>query len=188
MPKKSKKSKSRRTTLRQKYKILRKVREHHRKKRKDAKKSGLKRREPKDPGIPNAWPFKQELIQQLAAQKERAAERMRKIKEESFKRASQVRGGRRRESLVFLMLMRSCVLERRSCRNCLGFAGGRAPRDAVGGHPKVCDGEGQRVWVGHGHRWARGSPGLQPSCVLQGLCQGKWRLLLGQSACEGVSQ
>ncbi|KAK2076812.1 hypothetical protein QBZ16_005038 [Prototheca wickerhamii] len=90
MPKKSKKSKSRRTTLRQKYKILRKVREHHRKKRKDAKKSGLKRREPKDPGIPNAWPFKQELIQQLAAQKERAAERMRKIKEESFKRASQV--------------------------------------------------------------------------------------------------
>lgn len=71
MPKKSTKSKSKRVTLKQKYKVLRKVKEHHRKKRKDAKKSGLKPREPKDPGIPSAWPFKQELIQQLTAQKQR---------------------------------------------------------------------------------------------------------------------
>lgn len=94
MPKKSKKSKSKRTTLKQKYKILRKVKEHHRKKRKEARKLGLKKREPKDPGIPNAWPFKQELIEQLAAQKERAAERMRKIKEASFKRTQEVVTGR----------------------------------------------------------------------------------------------
>lgn len=75
MPKKSKKSKSKRVTLKQKYKVLRKVKEHHRKKRKEAKKLGLKPREPKDPGIPNAWPFKQELIQQLAAQKARDVQR-----------------------------------------------------------------------------------------------------------------
>lgn len=93
MPKKSTKSKSKRVTLKQKYKVLRKVREHHRKTRKEAKKLGLKKRAPKDPGIPNAWPFKQELIQQLAAQKERAAEHMRKIKEESWKRAKEVRAG-----------------------------------------------------------------------------------------------
>lgn len=90
MPKKSTKSKSKRTTLKHKYKVLRKVKEHHRKKRKEAKKLGLKKREPKDPGIPNAWPYKQELIQQLTAQKERAAARMRKTKEEHFKREQQV--------------------------------------------------------------------------------------------------
>ncbi|KAL6774168.1 hypothetical protein ACKKBG_A24010 [Auxenochlorella protothecoides x Auxenochlorella symbiontica] len=89
MPKKSTKSKSKRTTLKHKYKVLRKVKEHHRKKRKEAKKLGLKKREPKDPGIPNAWPYKQELIQQLTAQKERAAARMRKTKEEHFKREQQ---------------------------------------------------------------------------------------------------
>ena len=35
MPKKSTKSKSKRTTLKQKYKVIRKVREHHKKKRKE---------------------------------------------------------------------------------------------------------------------------------------------------------
>lgn len=81
MPKKSKKSKSKRVTLRQKYKVLRKVREHHRKQRKEAKKAGTHRKAPKDPGIPNAWPFKEELISQLQAQKERALARERALRE-----------------------------------------------------------------------------------------------------------
>lgn len=72
MPKKSKKSKSRRQTLKQKYKVIKKVKEHHRKKRKEARKNGTLHKEPKDPGIPNAWPFKEELIQQMQEQKERA--------------------------------------------------------------------------------------------------------------------
>lgn len=38
--KRSKKSKSKRQTLKQKYKILRKVKEHHRKKRKEERKAG----------------------------------------------------------------------------------------------------------------------------------------------------
>lgn len=73
--KRSKKSKSKRMTLKQKYKVIRKVKEHHRKKRKEenkAKRLGIKKKEPKDPGIPAAWPFKEELIAQLRAQKERA--------------------------------------------------------------------------------------------------------------------
>ena len=37
-----------------------------------AKRLGIKKKEPKDPGIPAAWPFKEELIAQLRAQKERA--------------------------------------------------------------------------------------------------------------------
>lgn len=87
MPKKSKKSKSKRVTLRQKYKVLRKVREHHRKKRKEAKKNGSLRKAPKDPGIPNAWPFKDELINQLKAQKERAIARERALRDAARARA-----------------------------------------------------------------------------------------------------
>ena len=46
MPKKSKKSKSKRQTLRHKYKVIRKVKEHARKVSKDAKKSGKKPKAP----------------------------------------------------------------------------------------------------------------------------------------------
>ena len=58
MPKKSKGSKSKRQTLRHKYKVIRKVKEHARKKVKEAKKSGKK---PKAPQVlvkaPNgSWP------------------------------------------------------------------------------------------------------------------------------------
>lgn len=42
MPKKSKKSKSKRLTLRQKHKVIRKVKEHHRKKAKELRKAGHK--------------------------------------------------------------------------------------------------------------------------------------------------
>ena len=82
MPKKSTKSKSKRTTLRQKYKVLRKVKEHHRKKRKEMNKKGIKPKEPKDPGIPNAWPFKEELVEQLRAQRDREVLREKMKREE----------------------------------------------------------------------------------------------------------
>lgn len=58
-----------------KYKQIKKVKEHHRKKRKQDKKLGIKTKGPKDPGIPNSWPFKEELIEQLRAQRERALHR-----------------------------------------------------------------------------------------------------------------
>lgn len=79
MPKKSKKSKSKRQTLKQKYKVLKKVREHHRKKRREARKNGTLNKAPKDPGIPNNWPFKEELIQQLKNQKERSIARQKAL-------------------------------------------------------------------------------------------------------------
>lgn len=75
MPLKSKKSKSKRVTLRKKYKILKKVREHHRKARKDVKKLGNKIKPRKDPGIPSAWPFKEQVLQDVASQKKRELER-----------------------------------------------------------------------------------------------------------------
>mmetsp|Transcript_22486 Transcript_22486/g.62374 ORF Transcript_22486/g.62374 Transcript_22486/m.62374 type:complete len:603 (-) Transcript_22486:260-2068(-) len=70
MPLKSKKSKSKRCTLRQKYKAIRKCKEHHKKLAKEAKKKGTskaakKRAIMKDPGIPKQWPFKDQLIQEM---------------------------------------------------------------------------------------------------------------------------
>lgn len=68
MPKKSTKSKSKRTTLKQKYKLIKKVKEHHKKKRReDARKKrlGVKAPVPKDPGLPTQWPYKIELMREI---------------------------------------------------------------------------------------------------------------------------
>ncbi|KAK9837475.1 hypothetical protein WJX81_005030 [Elliptochloris bilobata] len=73
MPKKSKKSKSKRQTLKQKYKVIRKVKEHHKKKAKELRKqvkAGKKPKPAKDPGIPSQWPFKAELVKELEWQKQ----------------------------------------------------------------------------------------------------------------------
>ncbi|KAH8045842.1 GNL3L/Grn1 putative GTPase [Aureococcus anophagefferens] len=68
-----KKSKSSRQTLKQKYKIQKRVQEHDRKLRKLAKKGGkAPGKKFKDPGIPNSWPLKKELLEQVALAKEKA--------------------------------------------------------------------------------------------------------------------
>ena len=79
MPKKSQGSKSKRTTLKQKYKLIKKVKEHHRKKRKEERRKqslGIKPKAPKDPGIPGQWPFKEELMKEIefGAEKKRKEE------------------------------------------------------------------------------------------------------------------
>jgi nuclear GTP-binding protein len=75
-----KKGKSKRISLKDKYKIQRRVVETGRKRKKQAKKdskngvvrqSDLKKR---DPGIPNSWPFKQELLKEIARARERQQE------------------------------------------------------------------------------------------------------------------
>ena len=69
MPKKSTKSKSKRTTLKQKYKLIKKVKEHNKKKRReDARNKRLgcfKSRAPRDPGVPAEWPYKEELMKEI---------------------------------------------------------------------------------------------------------------------------
>ena len=73
---KGKNHQSKRTALHTKYKIQKKVREHHRKERKiekdKIKKGGgtLEYLKKKDPGIPNAWPFKEELLQEVEGYKD----------------------------------------------------------------------------------------------------------------------
>lgn len=89
MVKKSKKSKSKRVSLKHKYKVIRKVKEHHKKKAKEAKKSGLdkKRKVEKDPGIPNEWPFKEQELKALEARRARAIEELEQKKAARKERA-----------------------------------------------------------------------------------------------------
>lgn len=71
-----KKGKSNRTTLKDKYKIQRRVAETHRKRKKQTKrdlKNGIVRsnQQKRDPGIPNSWPFKQDLLKDIQRARER---------------------------------------------------------------------------------------------------------------------
>lgn len=69
-------SKSKRIPLRKKYKVLKKVKQHHKKAAKEAKKLGLKsrRKVEKDPGIPNDWPFKEQELKAIEERRARAVE------------------------------------------------------------------------------------------------------------------
>ena len=71
-------SKSKRVSLKKKYKIIRKVKEHHKKKAKEAKKLSFKGKSKveKDPGIPNDWPFKEQELKALEARRARALDEM----------------------------------------------------------------------------------------------------------------
>ncbi|ORZ19722.1 GNL3L/Grn1 putative GTPase-domain-containing protein [Absidia repens] len=73
-----KKYKSKRGTAREYYKIEKRVREHHRKLRKEQKKNPQLRRKPKDPGIPNNWPFKEELLNEVERHKQDLEEEKKK--------------------------------------------------------------------------------------------------------------
>lgn len=68
-----KKTKSHRQTLKVKYMIEKKVKSHKKKLNKASKKnplSGKKSNLKKDPGIPNLWPFKEQLLKKIAKSKE----------------------------------------------------------------------------------------------------------------------
>ncbi|NXQ27112.1 GNL3 protein, partial [Alaudala cheleensis] len=70
---------SKRLSCHKRYKIQKKIREHHRKVRKEAKKKGHKKPK-KDPGIPSAAPFKEELLREAEQRKQRLEELKQKQK------------------------------------------------------------------------------------------------------------
>lgn len=66
-----KKRPSKRLSLKDKYKIQKKMKEHHRKVRKEARKNPNKRKKlAKDPGVPNLFPYKDVLIQKALKQRD----------------------------------------------------------------------------------------------------------------------
>lgn len=65
-----KKRASKRLSTKQREKILKKVREHHKKQRRDAKRNPQwKSRRKQDPGIPNSYPYKEELMNEIETQR-----------------------------------------------------------------------------------------------------------------------
>ena len=88
-----KKAKSHRQTLKQKYKVQKRVKEHDRKLKKAQKRGGLPPgKKKRDPGIPNSWPIKQELLEQVErakAKKEQDREAAKQAKKERRKLAKQ---------------------------------------------------------------------------------------------------
>ncbi|XP_035193195.1 guanine nucleotide-binding protein-like 3 [Oxyura jamaicensis] len=70
---------SKRLSCHKRYKIQKKIREHHRKVRKEAKKRGRKKPK-KDPGVPSAAPFKEALLREAEQRKQRLEELKQKQK------------------------------------------------------------------------------------------------------------
>ncbi|ORZ27559.1 P-loop containing nucleoside triphosphate hydrolase protein [Catenaria anguillulae PL171] len=86
----AKKHKSKRMTCKQKYKIERKIKEAGRKARKEAKKNpSLRPKKSKDPGIPNLWPFKAQLLEQIEESKAREEQKALEIKQRRAELAKQ---------------------------------------------------------------------------------------------------
>ncbi|XP_042356958.1 guanine nucleotide-binding protein-like 3 [Plectropomus leopardus] len=76
---------SKRVSCSKRYKIQKKVREHARKLRKEAKKKGVSKRVKKDPGVPSSAPFKEEVLreaEQRRLQIEEEKERKKQAKKE----------------------------------------------------------------------------------------------------------
>uniref|UniRef100_A0A665W9A4 Guanine nucleotide-binding protein-like 3 n=1 Tax=Echeneis naucrates TaxID=173247 RepID=A0A665W9A4_ECHNA len=71
---------SKRLSCAKRYKIQKKVREHNRKLRKEAKKKGVNKRVKKDPGVPNSAPFKEEVLRE--AEQRRLKEKKKQAKKE----------------------------------------------------------------------------------------------------------
>ncbi|XP_035218599.1 guanine nucleotide-binding protein-like 3 homolog [Stegodyphus dumicola] len=82
---------SKRMSCRKKYKIIRKVAEHKRKLRREAKKNPVKRK-PKDPGVPNSVPFKDDILREAEERKQRAKDLREAQRESRLKMQMENRG------------------------------------------------------------------------------------------------
>lgn len=98
----AKKRKSKRQTLQQKYKIIKRCKQHHKKLKKgklvgstnQLQRTAAQRKA--ENRIPNAWPYKEELLQEI----ESAKDRMEKLKE--------VQSQRRKDEMVRLDTPHCC--------------------------------------------------------------------------------
>ncbi|MFT7800714.1 guanine nucleotide-binding protein-like 3 [Arapaima gigas] len=82
---------SKRLTCAKRYKIQRKIREHNRKLRKEAKKKGITKRVKKDPGVPNDAPFKEDILREAEERRIKLEELKEKKKLEKKKERAEKR-------------------------------------------------------------------------------------------------
>lgn len=78
-------------TAHKRYKIQRKIREHLRKQRKEAKLNGKSKKHKKDPGVPNLFPFKEEVLKQAEEKKRRQEEANERRKQSRLKEVNKKR-------------------------------------------------------------------------------------------------
>lgn len=79
--------KSKRTTLKHKYKVEKKVRQHKKEvRRANRNKPAIRKLSKKDPGIPNLWPFKQQMMETLERKRE-AEKAAKKARQEANREA-----------------------------------------------------------------------------------------------------
>ncbi|XP_068576063.1 guanine nucleotide-binding protein-like 3 isoform X2 [Cebidichthys violaceus] len=103
---------SKRVSCSKRYKIQKKVREHNRKLKKEAKKNGVSKRVKKDPGVPSSAPFKEEVlreaeqrrlqIEEVKEKKKQAkiVERAQKRKKETASKGSEPKAKKARQDVV----------------------------------------------------------------------------------------
>ncbi|KAG9294023.1 hypothetical protein G9A89_019361 [Geosiphon pyriformis] len=77
-----KKTQSKRVTSAKKFRIEKKVTEHRRKERREARKNPKSKKLKKDPGIPNLWPFKDKLLHQIEEQKRKVEDEKQRQKQD----------------------------------------------------------------------------------------------------------
>ncbi|KAJ7998672.1 hypothetical protein DPEC_G00207310 [Dallia pectoralis] len=85
---------SKRVTCSKRYKIQKKVREHNKKLRKDAKKKGVGKKPKKDIGVPNKAPFKEDILREaeqrrLKLEEDKEKKKLAKQQERAKKRKSE---------------------------------------------------------------------------------------------------
>ncbi|XP_042907445.1 guanine nucleotide-binding protein-like 3 homolog [Parasteatoda tepidariorum] len=91
MPARMHRKQTKRVQCRIKYKRIKKAAEHNRKLRREQKKNP-KKRKPKDPGVPNSLPFKDEILKEAEVRKQRAKDLREAQKASRLKQQMENRG------------------------------------------------------------------------------------------------
>jgi len=106
--------KSKKQKLSTKYNIQKRVREHKRRVKKEAKKLGSAKKVRRDPGIPNNWPFKAEMLADLERKKEKKELEIEKSRSLTKRRQ---KNKQKLESEEHLQMQKERETERRQARS-----------------------------------------------------------------------
>lgn len=88
----AKKRKSKRQTLQQKFRVIKRVREHKKKLKKGALTNASNHKKKVENRIPNAWPYKEELLKEIQDAKEKMEEQ--RLRQKEKRREEVVSDGR----------------------------------------------------------------------------------------------